>query len=116
MSLVVEQGGSRGSRWLREYRLRIAFWIALVESVLVVFHLMKWWLVLLLFVGATAAYFAAGRNSRSESIRQMTWIGAVSQAVVAIVPFVVAVVGTLFLIALGIVAVGALLVLLADRR
>jgi len=116
VSLVIDQSSTRGGRWLRDRRLRIAFWIALVEAVLVVFHVLSWWLVLLIFLGALVAYFAIGRDSRSGTLRQTTWIAAVSQGLVALVPAAVAIVGTLFLIALGILAVVALVVLLADRR
>jgi hypothetical protein len=116
VSLVVEQSASRGGRWLRDRRLRIAFWIAVVEAVLVVFDVLSWWLVLLLFAGAVVAYFAVGRQSRSGALRQSTWIAAVSQGFVVLVPAAVAIVGTIFLVALAILAVVALVILLTDRR
>ena len=116
MSIVVDHGASRGGRWLRERRFRIAFWIAVAEAALVVFAQLRWWQVVILLGLSLAAYFGLGRTSESDTLRQVTWIAAVSQALVAMVPFVVALVGTVFLLVLGVAAVVALVVLFNDRR
>ena len=48
--------------------------------------------------------------------RDALWIGAVSQAMVALVPVLVLVVGTLALIAVGVLAAVVLVLLLTGRR
>lgn len=113
---VLEHRSSRTGRWLRERRLRIALWIAVIEGILVVFHAIP---RLAALVGAAiliAFYFLVGRDLRSGLARQASWIAAASQAFVALVPLLVIVVGTLALIAVGIIAVLALFVLFADRK
>lgn len=113
---LVEHQTSRMGGWLRARRLRIALWIAVIEGILVVFHLISWWLAMILAVAIIFGYFSAGIRLRSHAARQVAWIAAVSQALVALVPVLVIVVGTLALIAVAAIAVVALIVLLSDRR
>lgn len=114
MSLVIEHGERRG--WLRERRLRIAAWIAVAEGLLVVFHVIPWWVALVAAAGVLAFYIWYGRTSRSHTVRHTSWIAAASQVMVALVPVLVIVVGTLALIAVGVLAVIALVFLISDRR
>ena len=111
----VEHGTSRTGRWLRARRLRVALWIAVVEGVLVVFHVISWPIAVILAIAVIALYFTAGSRLRSDAVRQVGWIAAVSQALVALVPVLVIVVGTLALIAVAAIAVVALILLLYDR-
>jgi hypothetical protein len=113
---VLEHGTSRSERWLRRYRTRIAFWIAVVEALLLVFGAVNRWAALLLAVLIIVGYFAFVQRLRSSVAREVGWIAAVSQALVALVPILVILVGTLALIAVGVIAVVALILLFGDRR
>ncbi len=113
---VVEHQTTRTGRWLRERRLRAAFWIAVIEGLLVVVHAIPWQVAIIVAVAVIAAYFWAGSRLRSDAARQVGWIAAVSQALVALIPVLVILVGTLALIAVAAIAVVALILLLSDRR
>jgi hypothetical protein len=113
---AIDHSTSRLGRWLRARRLRIALWIAVAEGILVVFDVISGWLALLVAVIVILFYLLLGRELRSDSARQSSWILAASQALVALVPVLVFVVGALALIAVGILAVIALVALFADRR
>jgi hypothetical protein len=112
---VLEHGTSRTGRWLRARRLRIAFWIAVVEGLLVVVHAISWWLAIGVAVVLVAGWFSYGHRIRSDAVRQAGWIAAVSQALVALVPIFVLIVGTLALIVVGLLAVVALILLFSSR-
>jgi hypothetical protein len=113
---VVEHGTSRLGRWLRERRVRVALWIAVIEGVLVVFHAISWPIALIVAIAVVVLYFSAGNRLRSDVSGQIAWIAAVSQALVMLVPVLVIVVGTLALIVVGALAVVALILLFSDRR
>ena len=112
---VVEHGSSRTARWLRARRVRIAFWIAVAEGILVVFHAISWWLAVALAIILVGSWFAFAHRIRSETVRQAGWIAAVSQALVVLVPVLVAIVGTLAVIVVAILAVVALVLLFSSR-
>ena len=112
---VVEHRSSSTSRWLHDRRLAIAFGVALVEGVFVAFDRIPWLLAIVLAAVVLVAYFAVADRLRSPLQREIAWIAAVSQALVAVVPALVLVVGTLALIAVAVVAVIALFILLSRR-
>ena len=113
---MIEAGSSRGGRWLRERRLKIALALALAEGLLVVFDVVPATLALLVAAAVLLVYFGWARRQSSDTLREGFWVLAVWQALVALVPVVVIVVGTLALVAVALIAVIALLALLADRR
>ena len=113
---TLEHGSKRAGRWLRTHRLRVALAIAVVEGVLVAFRQIPWSIALLVAVAAVIFYFWLGRELRSDAARQMSWIAAFSQLLVAFVPVLVLIIGTLAVIAVAILAVVALFVLFGDRR
>jgi hypothetical protein len=113
---VLEHRSSRSSRWLRANRLRIALWIAVVEGVLVVFDVIDVFPALLVAGLVVAAYFWLSQRLRAGLARDALWVGAVSQAMVALIPVLVLVIGTLALIAVGILAAVVLVLLLTGRR
>jgi hypothetical protein len=113
---MIEHDSSRPGRWLRERRLRLAVWIAVIEGLLVVVHVIPKWLALVVAVVVLAWYFVSGRTSRSLSVRQAGWVAAASQAMIALIPVVAFFVTTFALIALGILAAVALLVLFTERH
>jgi hypothetical protein len=112
---ALEHGSSRSSRWLRARRTRFAFWIAVVEGILVVFHAISWWAAIAVAVLVVFGWFSFGHRLRSDTARQAGWIAAVSQALVALVPIFVFIVGTLALIVVGVLAVVALVLLFSSR-
>jgi hypothetical protein len=114
--LTLEHGSTRFGRQLRENRLRIALVIALVEGVLVLVGAIDWWVVVLAAIAAVALYVTRGRSAKREEVREGSWILAVSQVAVVLVPALALVLTALAVVALVIVAVVALVVLLRDRR
>jgi hypothetical protein len=112
---VLEHGTSRAGRWLRARRIRIAFWIAVVEGLLVALHAISWWIAIGIAIVVVAGWFSYGHRLRSDTGRQAGWIAAVSQALVALVPVFVLIVGTLALIVVGLLAVVALVLLFSSR-
>src|SRR5436190_22283416 len=99
---IVEHRSSRTGRWLRARRVRIAFWIAVVEGLLIVVHAISWWLAIAVAALLVIGWFSYGHRIRSDAARLVGWIAAVSQALVALVPILLIVVGTLALIVVGI--------------
>lgn len=112
---MIEHGSSRAGRFLGGRRFRFALWIAVAEGVLVVVDVIPWWLVFVAALVTVAAYVSA-RDNRSETIRQATWIAAVSQVLVALVPVLMLVVTAVAVFALVLFALVALVLLLVDRR
>lgn len=113
---TIEHGDTRLGRRLRENRLKLALLIALVEGILVLVGEIDWWVVVVLAIAATALYVLRGRASRRDGVRQATWIAAVSQVAVVLVPALALVVTALAVVALVLLALVALVVLLRDRR
>ena len=114
--VTIEHGTSSIGRRLRDSRLRIALVVALVEGILVLVGSIEWWIVLLLAIGAVVLYATRGRSARRQDFREASWIFAVSQVAVVLVPALALVLTALAVVALVIVAVVALVVLLLDRR
>ena len=114
--LTIEHGSTRFGRALRENRLKIALLIALVEGVLVLLGEIRWWVVVLLAIGAVVLYVCRGRAARREEIREATWILAVSQLAVVLVPVLALVLTAFAVVALVVFAIVALVILLRDRR
>lgn len=112
---TIEHGGTPFSRRLRENRLKIALLVALVEGVLVLLGEIDWWVVVLLAIGAIVLYATRGRTSGRDDVRQVTWIAAVSQVAVVLVPTLALVLTAFAVVALVLLAVIALVVLLRDR-
>jgi hypothetical protein len=112
---IVEHGTSRTSRWLRARRVRVALWIAVIEGLLVAVHAISWWLAIAIAILVVVGWFSLAHRLRSDTARQLGWIAAVSQALVALVPVLVIIVGTLALIVVGILAVVALVLLFSSR-
>ena len=67
---MIEHGSTRSGRWLRERRLRITLWIAAVEGLLYIAHVLHWWEAVRLAVIGVGLWWLVGRNSRSDLSRQ----------------------------------------------
>jgi hypothetical protein len=112
---VIDHGASRAGLWLQRRRIQIALWIAVIEGLLVAVHVINRWVAIAVAVAAVTVYFFAGRESRSLTIRQVSWIAATSQAAVVLIPFLLILVGTFALVAVGLLAIVALIALFSDR-
>lgn len=115
-SRPIEAGSTRAGRWLRERRLRIALWIAVLEGILLVVHAIPRWPALIVAAAVLALYVFMYRSLRSDTGRQVAWVAAASQAFVALIPVLVIIVGTVALVAVAILAVLALVFLFTERR
>lgn len=112
---AIEHDRTRGSRWLRERRLKVAMGIAIAEGVLIILHVIPKWLALVIAGVVLLAYVLYGR--RVGGTRGVIgWIAAASQAVVVLIPILLIVATTLALIAVGVLAILALVYLFTDRR
>ena len=112
---MIEHGSTRSSRWLHDRRTRLALWIAIAEGILVAVDVIPWLVAILVAALVLVGYFAWARWQRSQTVRETSWVLAVSQACVALVPVLVIVVGALALIAVAALAVIALVLLFSDR-
>jgi hypothetical protein len=112
---VIEHGASRIGLWLQQRRIQVALWIAVIEGLLVAIHVINRWVVIAVAIAAVTVYFFAGRESRSLTVRQVTWVAAASQAAVVLVPILLIVVGTFALVAVAVLAIVALIALFSDR-
>ncbi len=113
---TIEHGHSRLGSALRANRLRVVLGLVLAEGLLVLFGAIPWWAVLLLAALAFALYLGVGRESGQQAVREASWIAAVSQLAVVLVPAVALVVTTVIVVAIVVAAVAALALLLRDRR
>ncbi len=114
--LTIEHRSTRFGRALRENRLKIALVAAIVEGILVLVGAIEWWIVVLLAIAAVAFYVLYGRTAQRDEIREGSWILAVSQLAVVLVPVLALVLTAFAVVALVVLAVAALVLLLRDRR
>jgi hypothetical protein len=114
--VIIEHGESRLARRIRHSRLKIALAIAALEGILVLAGAIPWWFVVVLALGALAAYAGWGREHESADVRIVTWTAAVSQLVVVLVPVVAGALVVLAALAVVVLAVVALAALVLDRR
>jgi hypothetical protein len=115
-SPAVEHGTSRTGRWLKERRLRSALWIAVLEAIVVaVFHDLSRWSVIGLAIVAVALYVTVGRESRYDTVRQLSWIFAVSQLLAVVAAIVAFIVFWMAIVAVVVFAIVALFFLFRDR-
>ena len=61
---ALEHGSSRFGRWLRARRIRIAFWIAVAEGILIVFHAISWWAAVAIAALVVIGWFSLGHRLR----------------------------------------------------
>lgn len=116
MVLVVEHESSRGGRWLCLHRTRLALWIAVFEAALVVFDVIPRWPAFVVALGLLVFYVFVGRNVRSDTVRHLAWIGAVSQLLIVALPALLALITFAAIVAVVILAAIALAFLFLDRR
>ncbi|MDX6491193.1 MAG: hypothetical protein QOD43_1438 [Gaiellaceae bacterium] len=113
---VIEHQSSRTGRWLRARRVRISLWIAVIEGLVVAFEKdFSRWTVIVVALPLLALYLVWGRNATSDTLRQISWIAAASQALAVVVVVLSFIIAWLALVIAGIFAAIALLFLLVDR-
>ena len=114
--LLVEHHESAFARRLRRRSFQVAAGIAAAEAVLLLVGAVPWWVAVIAAVVSVAVYVGPGRDHGSPGIRAGTWIAAVSQLIVVLVPVALGVAGILALVGIVVLAVVALALLLVDRR
>ena len=113
---AIEHDSSRAGRWLRQRRLRIVLWIAVIEAILAAFtHDVSRVTIVVLAAVFVPIYFIWGRD-QGDTIRQLSWITAASQALAVVAALLAYLVGLLVLVVAGIFAAVALFLIFSDRR
>ena len=112
---VLDHGSSRTGRWLRGKQFRLTLWIAAVEGLLDVLHVLHWWEAVVLAAIGVLFWGYAGRNNRSDLVRQVSWIFAVSQLLVLRVPIALAIVKAVAIVVFALLAIAALVFLFTER-
>jgi hypothetical protein len=113
---AIEHGSTRTGRWLRDNRLRIALWIAVIEGLLVLVDAIPWGIALAIAAALILFWLFVGRELHVDSARQASWIAAASQVFVVLIPVFVFVLKAVAVVALAILAIVALVLLFRDRR
>jgi hypothetical protein len=113
----IEHGTTKTGRWLKARRVRIALWIAVLEGLLVAFTQdLTRWTVVTIAIPVLAIYVFWGRNSKSDTFRQASWIGGASQSLAVVVAIFSFLLSWIALLLAGIFAVVALIFLFGERR
>src|SRR2546423_9816641 len=114
---MIEAGTTRTGRWLRERRVRIALWVAVIEGLIAAFsHDIGRWTILVLAVIVLAFYMVAGRQIKWDVARQLSWIAATSQALAILVIIFAFILKLVAIVAIAVFAIVALVYLFSDRR
>ena len=114
---AIDHGSTRPGRWLRERRYRLTMWITLVVAVLYYFvHVLHWWEAVALAAIGVGFWWYAGRNSRSDLVREASWIFAASQLLVLCVPVALALLSALAVGLIALLAIAALILLFRARN
>jgi hypothetical protein len=105
---MIEAGSTRTGRWLRERRVRIALWVAVIEGLIAAFsHDIGRWTILVMAVIVLAFYMVAGRRMKWDVARQLSWIAAASQVLailVVIFAFILKLVAIVVIVGFALVA------------
>jgi hypothetical protein len=114
---MIEAGSTRGGRWLRQRRLRIALWVAVVEGIIVAATPdLSRWTVLVIGVVVLGFYVLAGRNMSWDVGRHLSWIASASQAMAILVVLFFFIFEWIAIAAIACLAIFALLYLFADHK
>jgi hypothetical protein len=107
---------SRPAKYLRDHRFRLTLWIAAVEGLLSVLHVIPSYVIYIVAVVAIIFWASAARRYRSATARNVSWIFAASQACAVLVPIALFFVKWLAIGAVAVIAVVALVILFAERE
>ncbi len=112
---AIEHGSTRTGRWLRENRLRIALWIAVIEGIFILVDVISWGVALFAAAVLILFWLFVGRELRQDSARHASWIAAASQIFIALIPVLVVILKAVAVVALVALAVVALILLFKDQ-
>jgi hypothetical protein len=116
-SNVIDHGTTKTGRWLRARRVRLVLWIAVVEGILVaLLHDVTRWTVILIAAICILLYGLWGRNSNSDTIRQVTWIAGASQALAVLLVLLAFIIPLLVVALVVVFAIIAIAFFFVDRR
>jgi hypothetical protein len=102
--------------WLARRRLKIALGIAVLEGIIVALSAdFSRWTVIIISAPIIAFYVFAGRSLQSDTGRQLAWIAAATQAFAILLCVVALLIGSFALIAAGLLAAVAVILLLGER-
>jgi hypothetical protein len=102
--------------WLARRRLKIAIGLAVLEGIVVALEQdFTRWTVIIISAPIIAFYILAGRSLQSDTGRQLAWIAAATQAFAILLCVVALVIGSFALIAAGLLAAVAVILLLGER-
>jgi hypothetical protein len=114
---VIEGGSSHAGRWLRERRLKLALWIAVLEGIVVaVSGDISRWTVVGIAALVLVIYVLVRQNIRWDAARQLIWIVAASQVLALLVVILAFIVGAIALVLVVLFALVALAYLVSDLR
>ena len=114
---MIDAGSTRVGRWLRERRLRLALWVAVIEGLIVALTPdLTRWTVLVIAAIVLAFYIVAGRNLNWDVARQLSWIAAASQALAILVVLLAFVVWVSAVVLVAIFAIIAIVYLFSDYK
>ena len=108
---------SRSGGLLKQRRVRIALWIAVVEGIIVALSPdISKWTVIALAIPALALYVWGSRSTRSPLVRDILWVIAASQALAIVVAVLAFFLKWVVLAIAAIFAIVALYLLYNDRH
>lgn len=114
---MIEAGSTRTGRWLRERRIRLTLWIAVIEGLIAAFSAdIGRWTILVMAVIVLAFYVVAGRHLNWDVARELSWIAAASQVLailVVVFAFILKLVAIVVIVGFALVA---LFYLFSDRH
>jgi hypothetical protein len=114
---AIDAHSTRMSRWLRERRLRLALWIAVIEGIVVAVRGdISRWTVVVVAVAVLAIYVSTRDRIRWDAGRQVIWVVAASQVMALLVVILAFIVGVVALVLVAAFAIVALVYLFSDLR
>ena len=109
---AIEAGTTRTGRWLRQRRIKIALWTAVIEGLIAAFSQdLGRWTILALAIIVLAFYMVAGRRFSWDVARELSWIAAASQVLailVIIFAFILKLVAIVIIVGFALVALAYL--------
>jgi hypothetical protein len=111
----IEHRTTRIGRWLKARRIRFALWIAVIEGLIVAFTHFSRWVIISLAILLLPVYLFWGREARSDTARQLSWIAGASQSLAVLAVILSFFLPFLALIVAGVFAVIAVAYLFFDR-
>ena len=114
---MIDAHSSRASRWLRDRRLRIALWIAVLEGIIVaVSGQFSKWTIMIIAALVLGLYVALRDRLTWDAGRQVLWIVAASQVLALLVVLFAFVFKWIAIALIALFAVFALVYLFSDLR